>query len=343
MRTILAADIGGTSSRFALFCDDANGTVLTRSVRLGTREFPSFAALLEALAGRLAAGAPDAPDAGGADREGPGLGDVALAALAVPAVVSDDGRCVPPNIAWDIDLARDWAPSRLGAAIPLARVRLLNDFEAQAHALRSSRLERAEVLQAGRERPGRVRAVIGAGTGLGHCALVRSGERWLAVPSEAGHGAFPFVGERERDLEHFLLDRFGVDYCWMEHVVSGRGLALVHEYLSGERLAPEELPARLEAHPGTVRRFARFYGRAARQYALQVLAVGGLAVSGGVAERSPCLVRDPAFLEEFRSCPRFEKLLGDVPLRRMRDADTGLYGAARFALQELDALSGAGA
>ncbi|MGE4291600.1 MAG: glucokinase [Desulfovibrio sp.] len=337
MYEIFVADIGGTNSRFALFTAGPDGLVSRRRFLFPTGEAASFRELFARLLPQLLPALTRRPD---------------MAVLAVPGVVFDGRRCDPPNIVWDLDLDRDWKPQTepdpepepksependiMRALFQDTPVRMINDFEAQAFAMSRSGLERAAVIQAGRYDSGRAMAMIGAGTGLGHCGLMPHSDGFVAVPSEAGHAAFAFAGPGERDFETFVLERLEVRYCCQEHVVSGQGLALVHEFVSGERLAPVEVAARLGDHPETVRWFARFYGRAARQYVLALMATGGLGIAGGVAARNPCLVRDPAFLEEFRSCRGYETVLGEVPVRLFADEDNGLFGAACFGLQELE-------
>lgn len=323
MPLILAADIGGTSSRFGFFDAPEQGgpRLLGEVVRLRTAEAKSFPDLLAAL---FAGQRPFAP------------ADCALAALAVAGPVQD-GFCRPPNIRWSIDLG-DLA--RVG----LARGALLNDFAAQAFACRSAAMAGARVLQAGRTEfaaggaAGGVVAVIGAGTGLGHCALAPDPcGGHLAVASEAGHMGFPFVGDAEHAYGEHLRRTAGLPYCHGDAVVSGSGLARLHEFLSGETLSPAEVGARLADAPETVAWFARFYGRAARNYALAVLALGGVCVSGGVAAKNPLLVEHPAFLAEFSSAPSpaHADLLAGLPVLLNRNEDSGVFGAALYGAQLL--------
>ncbi|WP_022661801.1 glucokinase [Paucidesulfovibrio longus] len=327
MSEIFVADIGGTNSRFALFHSGSGRLEMRERLEFPTGESDSFQELLERCVRSLLPALPKRLD---------------MSVFAVPGAVVDACRCEPPNIDWDIDLRRDLASAAEAAGglglFPESRVRMVNDFVAQAFSTRTRCADAAETVQAGVPRPGRTVAVLGAGTGLGHCALVPDNGVLVAVASEAGHAAFPFSGPEEREFEAFARKRLGVGYCCQEHVVSGSGLALVHEFLSLERLAPVEVAARLDEHPRTVRWFARFYGRAARQYVLTVMAAGGLWLSGGVAVKNPHLVLAPSFLEEFLDCPGFGALLGEVPVRLLVGEDNGLFGAAYYGLQELNRL-----
>lgn len=318
MFRILAADIGGTNSRMGFFelepgMDEPR---LLNIVRLSTAEAPSFAGLLERLFSEQRHFAP---------------ADCDLAVFAVPGPVQGQ-LCRPPNIKWTIDLNEI-------TGLGFKRGALLNDFAAQAFACRSSAMNEAQVLQSGHSDHhvyAGAMAVIGAGTGLGHCALVAAGaEGFLAVSSEAGHAAFPFVGEEEYAYAEYVRSASRLDYCHGDAIVTGSGLARLHAFLTGESLAPAEVAARLPHSPRTVEWFARFYGRAARNYALALLATGGVYISGGVAAKNPVLVEHPAFLAEFRRSPSHASLLAGLPVLLNKNQDSGVHGAALFGAQRL--------
>ncbi len=316
MKKILAADIGGTSSRFAAFRAEGSGAMtLEHSTWLRTGEARSFAGLI----GQLAESRFPLP---------PGEADGAVIAIAGP--VSGGVRCSPPNIPWDVDLSR---PDEGGA---FGRVWLINDFVAQAFATRSPAGEKAETILEGKARSDAAVAVMGAGTGLGHAALVPDGRGgYVAVSSEKGHAAFPMTTPREARFQEFLAERTGRPYPQGDTVVSGSGIAAIHRFLTGEELSPEEVTARFGDYPETLEWAARFYGRACRDYALTVLALGGLYIAGGLAARTPALVRHGAFTGEFRSSPTMAALLSRIPVFLITDQESGLWGAARYGVQML--------
>ncbi len=276
MTRIFAADIGGTHSRFAAFELDAGGRPVMAERRwLKTRVADSFDRLLATLR---------------AEGPGPVPAGCDIAVIAVAGPVEDEAFSTPPNIDWEVDLTR--------AKIGLDRKRcvLVNDFVAQAYACGSPLADSARPVLVGEALPGAVRAVIGAGTGLGHAALVPVGAgRFQAVASEGGHTSFPFRGPQEWEYARFLEQEIDEPYVRSEIVVSGRGLSLVHRFLSGADLRPAEIAAKLTPTAETLSWMARFYARAARNYALQVLARGGLYIAGGVAAKLPELVTHPAF------------------------------------------------
>jgi Glucokinase len=315
MRRILAADIGGTNSRFGFFdLPEKGAPIHLATLRLPTAGAHSFSALLEAVF------ASDPPF---------GAPKCDMAVLAVPGPVVGGVFCHPPNIRWDIDLAH-------AVQLGIRRAVLINDFAAQAWACRSEIVQAAHVLQQGEADPEGVVAVIGAGTGLGHCALVTlPGGGWLALPSEAGHAAFPFVGEAESAYGENVQRDTGHPYCTGDDIVTGGGLARLFRYLTGQDKTPAAAAALLGAYPQVVEWFARFYGRACRNYALSVLAWGGVYVSGGVAAKNHVLVDHPAFLNEFCNSATHRHLLEKTPIRLNTAEDSGVFGAALQAAQML--------
>lgn len=317
MKRILAADIGGTNSRFGHFEAVAGQEPrLVESCSLSTDSVGSLSELLVRMGER-------------------GFGLDAMQAdqvvLAVAGPVHDGVRCRLTNAAWGIDLhAAD-------VSIPTERSILINDFVAQAlgagtaHAAAS-----ALVLQGGEARRG-VEAAVGAGTGLGLCALAPlPGGGRLPLPSEGGHAPLAFVTEEEFAFLEFLKKRSGHSHAFGDMVLSGSGLSLLHAYLTGRELAPAEAAQEIGPDSETTRWFARFLGRACRAYVLHVLAWGGLSICGGVTAKNPFLVSSAHFLNEFLDCPAYGDELAMIHVRLVTAPDTGLHGAARYARMLLE-------
>jgi len=236
----------------------------------------------------------------------------------------------PPNIPWDIDLAGGLKN------LSLIRCFLINDFVAQAYACRSPIIESARQIIAGQIDASAPLAVIGAGTGLGMAALTPDGSGgYVAVPSEGGHCVFPFESPAEFEFMQFVMDKLNAPYVETEFVVSGRGLSLVHQFLAGEKLTPAEVSAGLSHDSETLAWTARFYGRACRNYALQVLARGGVYIAGGVAAKIPLLVMHPAFEQQFTNSETMSAMLQEIPVYLNTNEESGLWGAAFFAAQNL--------
>ena len=312
---ILAIDIGGTYSRFA----QINSTSLEPMgdvTRIATRQtkLNSFTDLLE-----------DYLQHTGSTLDWKQLKAVSVA---VPGPVYGS-VCYPPNIPWQIDIS------------PLqqrARVFMLNDFAAQGYACLLADIQNPLVtLRPGQDRPMHRFGVIGAGTGLGHCLIIKQGTHTCVVPSEAGHACASFHGAQERALEDFLKQRLNVDYVVNDHLINGRGIVLLHEFLTGETLTAEQIFASNQQQQ-SVDMFARFYGRVCRNYVL-ANCLEGLIISGGLAAKNPQLLESSAFNEELDhlTTEDYRPLLQNLSLKLNRRDDLGLLGAASYAVDQLNA------
>jgi glucokinase len=304
----LAADIGATNSRFALFQDCGGNLGMVQVERIPTQQAKSFADLLNLLR---------------QSSLGPALRQCRAAALAVPGAVQNGIYAKPPNISWDIDIRTadlEGLPNR---------IILLNDFAAQAYACRTKAVAQALPIHPRRGDAHGVVGVIGAGTGLGHGFLVPlPKQHFLALPSEAGHAAFAFATQEEQAFERFLQQQLALKYIIGDVVVSGQGLALLHQFHFGEKVAPSQAAAVFTEDSPVLRWFARFYGRACRQFALNVLATGGIYICGGVAAKNPFLVQHREFIREFMNNPHYSALLQCIPIALNTNEDSGLWGAA---------------
>jgi len=315
-RHILTADIGGTNSRFAHFTVDENEKLdLVSLVWLKTADARSFADLMQNLRDS------DFPF-------DPRQADIVCIAIAGPVTGGVIGT--PPLIPWEVDTThaeRDYG---------FQQTLLINDFVAQAFSCISPIGKSAEVILAGTPEPLSAIAVIGAGTGLGKAILVpdeRGG--YSAAPSEGGHACFPFVGDREFAFQHFLISTRQTPYATYNHVVSGSGLTAVHEFLSGNHLEPYQVVEQFPSCPETVAWFARFYGRACRDFALETLSRCSLYVAGGIATMTPAIILHESFKNEFLNSETMNHVLTRLPIFLIKDQNSGLWGAAMRAVRTL--------
>ena len=335
MTGLLAADIGATNSRFALFSSrtDAEGAVtltLSRELWLLGREYPSFSSVLGALL------------AGAEPFFRPGEADSAVFALAGP--ITGDS-CRLSNLPWLIR-ARE-----IQALLGIPSILLINDFAAQGISCLIPQFNEIAVIQEGAPSPEHPAAIVGAGTGLGKALLLPSdapilpspesggNTRFLPaailaraaasriLPSEGGHAEFPFVTPEEEDFAAFVRRETGGARLIGDTIVTGSGLGHLHAYLTGVRLPDAQASDKALLHPRILEWFARFYARACRNFVLETLALRGLFITGGMALRLPVLDH-PAFLPEFRHSAAHYGLLQRVPVLHLRDPRSGLWGAA---------------
>ena len=305
---IFAADIGGTNSRFGWFHTSSKDVSCVRNLRVPTTDADSFPHLLAQIL----------------DSHPPLKTD--LAVLAVAGAVQHGVHASLPNVNWDIDMGpiTHFFPKTL----------LINDFVAQAYACTRPISQKIKIIQKGIMDPKGPLAVIGAGTGLGHCTLVPDGHGGnVAIPSEAGHAAFAFYGAAEMEYQNFLCRETGVDYVNADMVVSGPGLSLLHAFLTHKTLSPSDVAAHFALSSPTLTWFARLYARACRHYSLAVLPTGGLYISGGLAVKNPLIIEHPAFSAEFLHAMDYRNILENIPIRLNTDENIGLRGAVEYGRQ----------
>ncbi len=320
VRHLIAADIGGTNCRLARFALRPDGRLVREhSAWLESPDLCTTEHLLAALERELALH--------------PARADATVLAIAGPVHDGLTGGLTNGSLRVDL---------RPLAAQGQGIYRVINDFVAQACACLTELGDAARQLWPATPAPAAAplrapRAVIGAGTGLGVACLypldmaVPGAGGWLVAPSEGGHMAFPFAGAEENAFHEFLCKALGLAVAEGDDVLSGRGLALLHEFLTGERLTPGEVGHKaLSAPSPTLSWYARFYGRACRNLMLSCLSTGGLWIAGGIAARNPLCVSSPEFFTELFAAPSFAHWLREIPVRLLEDAESGLWGAAQY-------------
>lgn len=289
----LVADIGGTTARMALA---RAGAVLADTIATWPcAEHPDA----EALLGAYLAGRPR-PRA-------------ACLALAGPV---RDGACDMTNRGWRVEAAR------LARGLGLEAVTLLNDLQAQAHALDHLTAQEMPRLRPGRGRPGEARLVIGLGTGVNLAARLPC---CTVPPAEAGQAALPAFDDETLALRHYL-HREGTAGR-IEDALSGAGLARLFAFHGGQPVAPRDVPERLRAGDPAARAavdlYARIAGRVAQGWALAFLATGGVALAGSVARALA-----PELGEGLRAAFATAPLLADTPVHLVAADTAALAGCA---------------
>ncbi|MDD4736857.1 MAG: glucokinase [Kiritimatiellae bacterium] len=311
MQTILTSDIGGTNSRFAAFnLDDSGELTFLKSIWLKTWEAHSFDHLLDNLK----------------THEFPyTIDNCQVVVAAVPGPVENKCCANLANVPWKVDIShlkRDYGEDR---------IYLINDFVAQAYACHTRAVADAVMIKPGTPCPGSLTSVIGAGTGLGHCSMAPDGHGgYIPLPSEGGHPAFAFVTPEEQQYGAFVCGKLNVPYVVGDVAVSGKGLSLLYEFHHGEELTPPEVVQRIKPDSVVTHWFARFYARACRHYALNILPLGGLFLTGGVSAKNRFLVDNDIFRNEFVNSIVHSKLLDQIPVELNVNEESGLWGAAFY-------------
>lgn len=325
MSLIMTADIGGTNCRLGLFRLEDSRLHMEGVHWLATGDIPHTTAFLTALE----------------EAASRSLSEIDMVVAAIAGPVTDNNFGQLSNGALQLDF-RQYANSVTGPGFWL-----INDFMAQAYAVMQPENSENETLWEGAPAAAySVRGVIGAGTGLGYATVVPFSpflthsarmNIWRALPSENGHVGFPFLGRDEFEFHSFLRKKLKVPHATGDDVLSGRGLALLHEFLTGKEMPPPEVGAcAMGTETETLRWYSRFYGRACRHWMLTTLCSGGLWIAGGIAAQNPLCVKNSYFYEELHGNPKWEKMLKSIPAHLINDKNSGLWGAAKFGQQVLE-------
>lgn len=302
----LVGDIGGTHTRLALA--DAN-LVLHEIAVFDNDAYADFADLFGDYVKRL----PALPSGG---------------CLALAGPIADDGRSVNlTNRDWRIDLPV------LERRFRLSGLRLVNDFAAAAMGVTVDTDDDPLLIQTGVPLVDGLRLVIGAGTGLGVASLIIVDGRWRVLAGEGGHIGFAPQDEVQDGLCRWMRARHG--RVIIEHIVSGGGLAAIHEYLHQQVLTPAEVAHRAGADDAQALAsfdlFASIYGAVAGDYALARMARGGVFLAGGVAGANRALMQRGPFIAAFNAKGVHSRLAASMPVSIVTEPLLGLYGAARLA------------
>jgi glucokinase len=239
------------------------------------------------------------------------------------------------NRPWQLDAAA------ISRQFGIARVRLMNDFTAQAYALPHLASHQLCTLQAGKAQENRRRALIGAGTGLGMALLASSEGQPLALASQGGHADFAPRDQQQIDLLHFLLPT--CRRVSLEMLLSGQGLTRLYAFISQRAPGDPDLPdahaISLAADAGEIpaiealQLFARLYAAAAGNLALTSLPFGGLYLSGGIAPKMLAYLQHGEFRAAFCDIPPMQAVLESIPVHVVLDEFLGLHGAMQVAAQ----------
>ncbi len=262
-------------------------------------------------------------------------------AFAIAGPVQGD-RSRTTNLPWELDARY------MEQDLNMSVVRLLNDLEAVAWGIPALGEDAFEILHSGEDGAEGNACVVAAGTGLGEAGMYWDGTSHHPFATEGGHTDFAPLDDKELALMTHLRRKFG-RVSW-ERVVSGMGIANIYQFLTHWHQA--DVPSWLREEIATgdaaaaiarasqrrhcpicaeaMKMFSGFYGREAGNMALKHMALGGVYLGGGVAQKNLELLHRGQFLQGFFDKGRMEPLVRRMPVRVIMEPNTPLYGAARF-------------
>lgn len=319
MSLAVLADIGGTNTRVAL----ADGTAVRPD---SIARYPN--AEYKAAGKDIAHILRDYLTATGAQPDG------VCVAAAGPV---QDGVATMTNLDWVMDGAK------LTAATGARRVAILNDLQAQGHALGHIAHDHLRTLIPGPLDEDAPKLVVGLGTGVNAAPVHGQGAARVVPPSECGHVNMPVRSEEDLRLMRFIEARLRArgetPHCGVEEVLAGRGLANLHAFAAQEAGAPSEktsaeVLSALAAGDPTATHAARLYTTILAQVladlALIHLPYGGIYLIGGMSRAMTPHFAGFGLTETFREARRVDLLQKDFSVTVVEDDFAALTGCAAF-------------
>ncbi len=299
----IVGDIGGTNARFA--CAAPGSDELLHATTLQCADYPGIEQALRAYL----SGIPSRK--------------IEALCLAIAGPVENDLIRLTNNA---------WSFSRAALAAALGcKVVTINDFTAQASCL--DVLQPNELQWWGIPRPhgGRVRIVLGPGTGLGVAGISGVGE---SLPTEGGHIGFAPSNKHELQLLELLWQQF--ERVSVERLLSGPGLCTLHQAnatlakQTADNLNPADITQRAQQGDPlcaqTVRDFLDILASVAGDYVLGTGALDGVYLTGGILPQLGTLLDRERFRKRFEAKGRMQPYCEKTPLALITAKNTGLRG-----------------
>ncbi|WP_300687296.1 glucokinase [Chryseobacterium sp.] len=319
---VLAADVGGTKTEFALFQVKGGKLIPIKNQRYATTDHQSFVEAIRHFHDDKSS-------------------VIDCACLGVAGTVDGD-KVRGVNFAWEIDA------QKLESDLNIKTVLLINDLQANAYGLCALEDSDFEIIAEGEKSAGNA-VVISPGTGLGEAGMYWDGLYYTPYATEGGHCNFAPFDELDAELWKFLKNKF--DHVSWERVVSGQGIQNIYEFLLHYReyTEPEWLTENLkkdnsaktissaaieEKEPlciETMQLFLKYLAIESSQLALKAKATGGIYIGGGITPKILSLIDKKEFYRNFINVGRMEHLLKAIPIKVVLNDKTALMGAAYYA------------
>ncbi len=307
----LIADIGGTNARFAVY---NNITGETEQVKwFNIAEFNDFSNIINLYL------------------DSSNIQYIQKAVFAVAGVIKNNHVDLT-NI--NISINSDYIKRQYGF-----NLKLLNDFEAAAWGVIALKTTDIEQINGNKPVTDGIKAILGAGTGLGEAIIVPFKTGYRIIPSEGGHSDLSSFNDIEFSLVKKIFNEFG--HASMEHILSGNGILRIFHHLCEKNNLQYEIndPSQItknaffeknDIFEETMKIFCKIYGREAGNLALKTLARGGIYIAGGIVNKICPMLIKWGFLEGFLEKGRMKPLMNEIPVFVVKREDLGLLGCGAF-------------
>ena len=312
---LIAGDIGGTKSWLAWVTGEAEGGQQLRFEQLyASAAFATADDLIRQFI---------------ADARLPVSPDCLLLALPGPLHAQ---HATLTNLEWTLDAAD------MRATLGIASVRFINDFQAAAAGVATLTAADVVALNPQPAEPDGVRAITGAGTGLGLAFMLADANgRTRSFASEGGHIDFAPANAMQARLLEQLRATYG-HVSW-ERVASGLAMDALYRFCCAEQntVLPDEPidGAALIARAGmgdpaamaALDLFIDLYGAWVGNVALLYQPRGGLYVTGGIAAHLQARIQSPRFMAAATNKGRMRSVVERTPIFLITNSRLGVQGA----------------
>lgn len=276
---------------------------------------------------------------------------IAAACFALAGPVEKDGTANITNLGWE-----RFNEETMQKDLHIGQVKFINDFVGCGYGLLAlSPNDLRPLSQHTKAEPQGLKAIIGAGTGLGEALLTHTGDEYIVHPGEGGHSDFSPRTKDEFELAQHIKLKHGLTRVGVERVVSGPGINNVYDYLR-ERF-PDKVDEEIEneidirknennglgdAGPIIAKRatqgdelcekaismFVAAFGAEAGNVGCRLLPYGGIYIAGGIAAKIFDLMKKHnTFMENFLEKGRMRQYLQNIPVYVVTNPGIGLLGA----------------
>ena len=243
----------------------------------------------------------------------------------------------------NLDFSKKISLKKLG----LKKVVIMNDFEAVGYGINALGKNDICIIKHGKKIPKAPVLVIGAGTGLGKSLLIYNEGYGFYIPlhSEAHHSDFAAQNSFEMELANFIKKYRNIKQNVSNgDILSGHGLAGIYMFLRHKRRHSEtkftreigksdakaELISQYRKSDRTCKEafeiFKSAYARAAKNFALDGMALGGIYIAGGIAPKNREIF-DKEFVRIFECNHKMADILREIPIYLILNCNVGLLGA----------------
>ena len=325
LRPFIAADVGGTHVRIGLVrrsADPERPIAVLHYRKYACTDYASPGDIFKTFLGSF-------------DNSAVNEGVIASAGYAL-----EDGSVISANLPWPL------VPEKIRAQLGFTDLRVVNDFEAVAHA--ATHVDASEVLRVtGPETPATrgPTLVLGPGTGFGAALWIPSATGDVVLATEAGQAALTPGNAIEIALLQEMLKT--QRHVPVEYALSGPGLMHLHSALCAIRgtvhayRTPGEITAAAIGNDDPLAResleiFCGLLGSVVGDMALLYGVQGGIYLAGGILPQIRGFLMNSSFVERFLNKGPMRAALERIPVRLVEHGQLGVIGAANWYLHQRD-------